>query len=453
MNKKRIVIAVCTVAVVGVAALLGWYFLGGSTDDGTGVYVQPVADLNMATAPAMTRFAGVVESQESKHVDPQNGKKVAKLLVEEGQDVLEGEALFRYDTDAIKLDIQQAELDLEMSDQKIASLKEEIAELSLYADKTTPEGQMNAARIQQLEVDISTEEYAQKQKKNELARLQASLKDDTAKSPITGTVRAINESAAEGGGGYDMNGNELHYITITASGDFRIKGTVSEQYIMDLYEGQPMVVHSRVNEDTWAGTISRIDTSQPEQNNNGYYYDDGNGASKYAFYVELDSTDGLMMGQHITIEPNYGGSVTMSEGLWLSAGWFNMAQDGTATVWMQSGNGRLSEQAVTLGEYSEEYDCYQVESGLTEEDFIAWPGEECVSGAKTTTTYNPEADMGGDEFYDEGFVDEGYIDEGFVDEGYVDEGFVDEGVSEDIIATDDMVDMPMPMPEVAVPVG
>ncbi len=413
MKKKRIVIAACAVAVLGVAAFFGWQYFGGSTDDGTGVYVQPVAELNMATAPSISRFAGVVESQESVNVDPQNGKKVATLLVKEGDTVTEGQALFRYDTDAIKLDIQQAELDMELAEQNIQSLKDEIEDLEPYADNTTPEGQMNAARIQQLEVEIATKEYEQKQKKNELSRLQASLKDDTVKAPIAGTVRSINEDVATGNGGYDMNGNEQHYIVLTASGDFRIKGSVSEQYIMDLYEGQPMVVHSRINEDTWSGTISRIDTSQPEQNNNGYYYDDGNGASKYAFYVELESTEGLMMGQHITLEPNYGGSTTMSEGLWLSAGWFTIAQDGTATVWMQGGNGRLTEQSVVLGEYSEEYDCYQVESGLTEEDFIAWPGEECVAGAKTTTTYNMEADMGGEEFIDDGAM----YDEGFVDEG------------------------------------
>lgn len=428
--KKKYLIAACTAAVVCAAILLGWQYFGGSTDDGTGVYVQPVADLNMATAPAMTRFAGVVESQESVNVDPQSGKKVAKLLVKEGDTVTEGQDLFRYDTDAIKLDIQQTELDIEMSQQTIAGIKEDIDALSDSALGDTAESQLAAAQIREMEVKIAEEEYAQKQKNNELARLQASLKDDTVKAPISGTVRAINEDVAEGNGGYDMNGNEQHYIVLTASGDFRIKGTVSEQYIMDLYEGQPMMVHSRVNEDTWSGIISRIDTSQPEQNNNNYYYDDGNGASKYAFYVELDSTAGLMMGQHITLEPDYGGATTMSEGLWLSSGWFTIAQDGTATVWMQGGNGRLTQQNVVLGEYSEEYDCYQVESGLTEEDLIAWPSEECVSGAKTTMTYDPEADMGGEEFVDDGAM--------------YDEGFVDEGMSEDI----GMVDG-----EAAAPVG
>ena len=407
MKKKTILLIVCAVVVLGVAAFFGWRYIQGGSDDGSGVYVQPTVELNMYSAPSTTLFAGVVESQESVHIDPQNGKKVAKLLVNEGDVVTEGQPLFRYDTDAIKLDIQQAELDMELAEQNIARLKEEIKELSLYVDKTSPEGQMNAARVQQLEVEVATKEYEQKQKNNELTRLKASLKDDTATAPIAGTVQAVNEDVAEGNGGYDMNGNPLHYIVLTASGDFRIKGSVSEQFIMDLYEGQPIVICSRVNDDTWSGTVSRIDTSQPEQNNDYYYYDDGNGASKYAFYVEPESTEGLMMGQHVILAPDYGSSVTMSEGLWLSSGWFNLSDDGSATVWKRSGSNRLTLQKVTLGEYNESYDCYQVLDGLTEEDYIAWPSEECKEGSKTTTTFSfDEGDMGGEDFSDDMYLPE-----------------------------------------------
>ncbi len=428
MKKKTIILIVCAVVVLGVAAFFGWRYLHSGSDDGSGVYVQSVAEMNMASAPASTLFAGVVQSQESVHVDPQSGKKVSALLVKEGDTVTEGQPLFRYDTDAIKLDIQQAELDLELGEQNIAQLKEEIAELTPYANKNTPEGQMNAARIQQLEVEIATKEYQQKQKKNELTRLQASLKDDTAKSPISGTVQTINEDVADGNGGYDMNGNPQHYITLTASGDFRIKGSVSEQFIMELWEGQAMVIRSRVNEDTWAGTIARIDTSQPEQNE-GYYYDGGNGASKYAFYVEPETTEGLMMGQHVTLSPDYGADAAMSEGLWLSAGWFVMAEDGSATVWKQGGGGRLTAQKVSLGEYNADYDCYCVTAGLTGEDFIAWPGEECIEGSKTTTVLS--FDEGGDMMEDD-------FSEDFSEEYYPE----DDMVMDDMMVEDSVAMMP-----------
>ena len=124
MKKKTIIIIVCAVVLLGVAAFFGWRYFGAAADDGTGIYVQNVAELNMASAPAATLFAGVVESQESVPVDPQNGKKVEKLLVKEGDTVTEGQPLFRYDTDAIKLDIQQAELDMELNEQNIKRLED-----------------------------------------------------------------------------------------------------------------------------------------------------------------------------------------------------------------------------------------------------------------------------------------------------------------------------------------
>ena len=414
MKKKTILLIVCILVVLGAAAFFGWRYFGGSHDDGTGIYVQNVAELNMYSAPSATVFAGVVESQENVPVDPQSGKKIAQLLVKEGDTVTEGQPLFRYDTDAITLDIQQVELDMELAEQNIARLQEEIDDLYFYTDNTTPEGQMNAARVQQLEVEIATIQYQQKQKSNELARLQASLQDDTAKAPIAGTVQTINESVAEGNGGYDINGNPQHYIVLTASGDFRIKGSVSEQFIMDLYEGQAIVIRSRVNEDTWAGTISRIDTSQPEQNDN-YYYDDGNGASKYAFYVEPESTEGLMMGQHVTLSPDYG-SAAMAEGLWLSSGWFTITEDGSATVWKQNSANRLTAQGVTLGEYNADYDCYMVMDGLTEEDFIAWPSEECSEGSKTTTAFSFDegGDMMGEDFSEDFYSEEYYPEDDMV---------------------------------------
>ena len=80
---------------------------------------------------------------------------IVGVEVKEGDIVTEGQALFRYDTDAIKLDIQQAELDMELAEQNVKRLQEEIDELYLYANNNTPEGQMNAARIQQLELQAA----------------------------------------------------------------------------------------------------------------------------------------------------------------------------------------------------------------------------------------------------------------------------------------------------------
>ena len=64
--------------------------------------------------------------------------------------------------------------------------------------------------------------------------------------------------------------------------------------------------------------------------------------------MNLDSIDGLMLGQHVTIEMDYGQGAA-KEGIWLSSGWITQ-EDGSAYVWAaKSGGAKLEKRAVELG--------------------------------------------------------------------------------------------------------
>ena len=195
-----------------------------------------------------------------------------------------------------------------------------------------------------------------------------------------------------------------------------------------------VIVRSRVDENqTWSGTISSIDT-QAESNNNNMYSSSGESASSYAFYVDLASIDGLMLGQHVTIEMDYGQG-TPKEGIWLSSGWITQQEDGTAYVWAaKSGGARLEQRTVELGEYDSNMDEYQILSGLETSDYLAWPDADCVAGAPTTTEIVLEDDMTGDGTLDGSMGGDGVIDDGMtVDDGMA----VGDGTTSDAGATAD----------------
>ena len=123
-------------------------------------------------------------------------------------------------------------------------------------------------------------------------------------------------------------------------------------------------------------------------------------SSKYSFYVELDSTQGLMLGQHITIEPDLGQSSSEpSEGIMLGEWYICGADTDSPYVWKEVG-GRLRMQPVVLGSYNETSCEYQILEGVTLEDFIAFPDDTLTEGMKTTTEYQePSVDApeeGGD---------------------------------------------------------
>ncbi len=109
---------------------------------------------------------------------------------------------------------------------------------------------------------------------------------------------------------------------------------------------------------------------------------------------------------------------------------------GPAYVWADNGKGKLEKRTVQLGEYDEELDQYEILSGLTEEDFIAWPMEGLYEGVRTVTDseevdytsdlYNQETgtegfdDMNGEGLYDDGFYNDGMNTEGLYDDGTYD---------------------------------
>ena len=105
-------------------------------------------------------------------------------------------------------------------------------------------------------------------------------------------------------------------------------------------------------------------------------------SSKYPFYVELDSSEGLLLGQHVYLELDSGEEET--SGLSVSAAFIAYDEEGNAYVWAEK-NGKLEKRTVVVGEYNFMTDTIEVLEGLTEEDYIAFPDETvCVAGAPTT---------------------------------------------------------------------
>ena len=142
---------------------------------------------------------------------------------------------------------------------------------------------------------------------------------------------------------------------------------------------------------TWTGTVTLVDFENPIQSGGmgGAMMMSGSGqgdemtaASKYPFYVELDSTDGLLLGQHVYMEMDTGDGETPAVSV--PAAFLMMEEDGSAQVWMEKG-GKLTRQAVELGEMDPMTGTYAVVSGLTTEDYIAFPDANvCREGAPTT---------------------------------------------------------------------
>lgn len=385
MSKKKVGIIIGV--VVAIAAVgVGGFFLkdrfttsGGSSDDK--VYVEEVSSVMNQASGVMNRFNGTVESQETYEVKVDSSRKVKDVNVEVGDEVKTGDVLLTYDTDDLTSQVKQAKLDMEEMQNDIDNTNKQISTLTTERDQAAEEEKFDyTTQIQSLQNTIQQKKYDMEAKQLEIDKLQKQIDESTVVSKVDGVVKTINNSQSDDSGSSDA------FMTVMQTGDYRVKGTINEQNVWSISEGQSVIIRSRVdNSITWTGTITKIDTENQVQNNNDYYSSDSSTekATKYPFYVQLDSTDNLILGQHVYIELDEG-QQEEKEGLWLYS-YYIVQDDGNPYVWADDGKGKLEKRTVELGEYDENLDEYEIVSGLAEDDLITWPMSGLYEGVKTVT--------------------------------------------------------------------
>ena len=323
------------------------------------------------------RFAGVVSAQGETKVEKDDSRQVASVAVKTGDEVKKGQTLFTYDQTQAQLDLEKAQLELEQMKSTLSAKQEEKARLERDKSNVSSDQQLQYdLEIREATAAILEQQYNITLKEKEVQRLGNSVGSADVTSPVDGRVQAVNEN-----GGTDSNGKALPFMTIVETAGFRVKGYVNESNAAALSDGTQVLIRSRVGSDVWKGSVTSIDWKNPVSGGNQSTMDGGSDVStagKYPFYVTLDSSDGLLMGQHVYIEPDHGQG-QKQEGIHLPAYYINDA-DTSPWVWAQDKNGKLEKRSLTLGTYEEDLATYPVESGLAAEDYIAYPGETLAVG-------------------------------------------------------------------------
>ena len=356
--------------------------LSGCANTG-GVYVQSVEVLsNMGGIAPGDHFLGLVVSEHVTEIKKDSDKAVKELLVKEGDDVKKDQELFCYDTDELQLNYDKKCLELEQLKASIENYKTQIKQLeNERAFVTGSEKLRYTLEIQSTQLDIKEAELKIKTKEKEVEQAKELLENSTVISPVDGRVQDINES------GMNNQGEPAAYITIQEVGSYRVKGILGELQRGGIKEEDRVTMVSRTDETkVWSGKVTLVDYENPSQGSDmdryyGMSSDEMTASSKYPFYVELDSTEGLMLGQHlyIKLETQEG----QPAGIPIGSAFICYAEDGSAFVWAEN-KGKLEKRPVTLGEYNPMTDAQEVLSGITMEDYIAFPDETCQEGASTT---------------------------------------------------------------------
>lgn len=467
-SKKKLALICGTAAVIVIAVVFFVIRNMGGTSEGK-AYVESVREITgLGTAAgANNRYTGTVDAESSWKINLQSDMSVEKRYVNVGDQVKKGDKLFKYNTQELKLSKEKKELEQETLQNEINQLTKDISsyQSDLKSASATEKIRLQT-QILTAQTTIKKDQYTIKTNKETIKTLEKNIKDATVKSKMNGLVKKINsslesssssgdDSSDDGSDSGDGSSDDSTYMTILAVGNYRIKGKVSETNINSLNEGDPVIVRSRVDDSqTWKGTISSIKTDatadKDTESSDQMAYDDssdgstGETASKYNFYVKLDDDNGLMMGQHVLVEPD-NGQDEKKDGMWLPAAYVKKS-NGKYYVWLDSHN-KLKLQEITIGEYDENLDEYEVKSGLKTTDYIACDDSTLKEGMRvtrvapedSTSDYGEEqtsddAETFGADDYDSNEEDTSDYGEDTYDSGY------DESIDDGTDAGDDSLD-------------
>ncbi len=413
--KKRILIILGILILAGGGGGAAWYYYqnyAGPVADGEAAYVTSVGTVTGYTAGVTNRYAGVVEPQETVEVNIESGRVVKEVEVKAGQEVKQGELLFNYDLSSIQQSLKETQLELDRLKNEAKSLQNQIATLEKEKKQASRDSQLSyTIEIETNKMNLQKNQYDQQSKEAQIERLQNATGNTEVRSEIDGIIQKIDTSKLttddgdmleQGSDMMDNYGNgdqNSAFITILSTGAYRIKGKVNEQNAWSIIEGSPVIIRSRVDENQiWRGTMGSVDrdNANSDENNNMYYYgissDSQTSSSTYPFYVELDSSEGLMLGQHVYIEMD-DGQEDKKDGLWLSEYYIVDADTEEPYVWAADSRSRLEKRKVVLGEYDEALSEYEILDGLTRKDNIAYPQENLQEGMATTTSMDAAAGM------------------------------------------------------------
>ncbi len=190
MKIKKVIAVAVALAVTGGAVYGGIYAYEAYQSENLVAEVQPVSSINWGYWGDQETSYGMVTNDSSQEIYLENDSRVEEVYVEQGDEVKTGDALIKYDTSEIEIEIKRKELDISTTANSIAKAQRalEVLKQTKPVDKTRPE--------------IDTSKYDDTKKKEEEAK-ELSLpetdeKDSRIYNYVTASSVPYNAKEADG---------------------------------------------------------------------------------------------------------------------------------------------------------------------------------------------------------------------------------------------------------------
>ena len=167
------------------------------------------------------------------------------------------------------------------------------------------------------------------------------------------------------------------FITVTGGSGIYIKSAVSETYLDRLHEGDTVTVMSW-NSGTTATAVVKDISSYPDMT--GMYAQTNAHVSYYPFTAVVEGDADFSPDDYLNVTLDSVGAANQN-GFYLIKAFVRTDDSGQKYVYRKGSDGKLRKQVITVGKVTA--DGYEVKSGVTEDDWIAFPyGKNVRDGAK-----------------------------------------------------------------------
>ena len=239
---------------------------------------------------------------------------------------------------------------------------------------SVPEGSMTKEEIQkqikEKEKEIRDYQLDLKEADLELKKINKELKNQTITSTLNGVVKTVGDPKKK-----NTDGKPL--IQVVSSEGLYIQGNISEMQLDKLQVGQILNGFSYDTGVNFTAEVKEISPYPSEGND----YNNAN-ASMYPFTAYIQNAEGLKNNSYAELTFGDDGGDLSGGGITIEKA-FVRTENGQYYVMAEDGKGRLEKRPVQVARiwYGSQY---EISSGLTMEDKIAFPyGKKVKEGAKT----------------------------------------------------------------------
>jgi hypothetical protein len=220
-------------------------------------------------------------------------------------------------------------------------------------------------RISSLNVDIKESEL-------NITKLEKKVSKQTVYSKIDGVVSHVGDTLSSG---------SQTLLTIKSKEGYYVQGTVSELMLDEMTEGTYLDCTSYQSGDFEAQVVE-VSDYPVSSSSTGFYSSDSNpNVSYYQFNASIEDqsielSDGDWLQITLKSDASQSGKLVLSRA-------FVRSENGNSYVYKEE-NGVLKKQYITIGESVDYGYSVVIKSGITRDDYIAFPyGKTVVDGAKT----------------------------------------------------------------------